>query len=212
MPPKQRFTPDDIIEAAFNVVRKNGWEGLSARAIAKELDCSTGPIYSYLESMKNLEEEVVKKAMALIYSYLSTPRTGDPWLDQALGHVLFAVREKHLFRGVYDEKYLPLTRNVSPKVWSDLREQLDGYELFQGLSEEQISLIRMARWFFGHGLSHLANVNWFTVDEENNIVIGEKGKEKIINLVDLMRMADLAIFKGFKEFERIDDKPPENDG
>lgn len=34
-----------IIEAAFELVRKEGFEVLSARNIAKQIGCSTQPIY-----------------------------------------------------------------------------------------------------------------------------------------------------------------------
>ena len=98
MPPKQRFTPQDIVEAAFQVVRKQGWDGFSARTIAKELNSSTRPIYDYFNSMENIEAEVVKKILAHFVEFLSRERTGDKWLDHALGYVLFAAEEKHLFR------------------------------------------------------------------------------------------------------------------
>ncbi len=62
MPPKNRFAEDDIINAAFRVVRQNGMETLSFRMVAKELSSSTMPVYTFIKSEKNLEEEVIKKA------------------------------------------------------------------------------------------------------------------------------------------------------
>ena len=81
MPPKQKFTKEDIVEAAFNVVREQGWEALSQRSIAKKLNASIGPIYSYLKSMTNLEEAVIEKAYELLLHYMLTPR-GDEGLPQ----------------------------------------------------------------------------------------------------------------------------------
>ena len=88
MPPKQRFSRQDVIEAAFQVVRKQGWEGFSARRIANELNASTRPIYDYFDSMEHIEVEVVKKILAYFTEFLGQERTGDTWLDQALGYVL----------------------------------------------------------------------------------------------------------------------------
>ncbi|MCP4694662.1 MAG: TetR/AcrR family transcriptional regulator [Desulfobacterales bacterium] len=200
MPPKQRFTSDDIIEAAFNVVRQNGWKGLSARAIAKELNSSTRPIYSYLDSMENLEEKLVKKAMDLFYEYMTTERTGDIWLDQALGYFKFAKEEKHLFRGVFEEKYLPLTMENTPEIWSAFGEQLADYDAFQGLSEEQIGAIRVARWFFIHGLSCLVNSKWFSIEDETRIVMENREEKNTIDVESLLRTADSSLCEGFKNF------------
>jgi len=72
MPPKQKYTKEDIVEAAFNVVREQGWEALSQRSIAKKLNASIGPIYSYFKSMANLEEAVIEKAYELLLQYMLT--------------------------------------------------------------------------------------------------------------------------------------------
>ena len=118
MPPKQRFTPQDVIEAAFCVVRKQGWEKFSARTIASELNSSTRPIYEYFDSMENIEAEVVKKALAYFVEFLSRDITGDKWRDQALGYVLFAAREKHLFQCINGEKPTPYQKQFAKKPWA----------------------------------------------------------------------------------------------
>ena len=191
MPPKTKFKKEDIIEAAFNVVRKSGWEGLSARSIAKELNSSTGPIYSYLDSMKNLEDEVVKKAMELFMEYIiNTRKTGDKWIDHGIGYALFAKKEKHLFRGINDEKHMMFQKKYSSKMWAALDEELSDYPIFKGLSGETRQKIRHMRWIFIHGLSTLIN-NAFDFDLA-------KTEEDIINLVS---NGSLVIFQGLKEFE-----------
>lgn len=45
MPAHKEFTKQDIIEAALTIVKKEGFEGLNARRLAKELHASTQPIY-----------------------------------------------------------------------------------------------------------------------------------------------------------------------
>ena len=55
MTSKVKYTHENIVEAAFQVVRSDGIEKLSARAIAKQLNSSTMPIYHHIKSMKNLE-------------------------------------------------------------------------------------------------------------------------------------------------------------
>lgn len=56
--------------------------------------------------MTELEEEIVKKAVDLLYKYMIRERTGDPWLDHGMGYVMFAMKEKHLFRAVNDDNHI----------------------------------------------------------------------------------------------------------
>ncbi len=152
--------------------------------------------------MENLEEAVVKKAVELFYEYMTTERTGDIWMDQALGYAFFAKEEKHLFRGIFEEKYLPLTMKNTPEIWKTFGEKLADHELFQGLSEDQAGAVRVARWFFIHGLAGLINSKWFVLDDEDNIIM----EKKVIALVDLLRTANLSLYEGFKNFEDHKDR------
>ena len=90
MPPKFKFTKYQIIESALNIVRKGGWEALTTRSLAVELGSSARPIYSFFSSMAELEEEISKKGVDLLYKYMIQKRTGDPWHDHGIGYVMFA--------------------------------------------------------------------------------------------------------------------------
>jgi len=196
MPPKQRFLTEDIIDAAFAIVRREGWDGLSARAIAKALNSSTRPIYSYLASMKNLEEEVVKKALDLFDTYLTSETTGDKWLDQAIGYVKFAIVEKMLFRCINDEKHASLQRKNTRKMWEILRAELSDYPPFQDMPQTDVDRIRVMRWFFVHGIAALINNGWFTHQEiDSEIVL----KEMNVKLPDVLKMANHVIYEGLKD-------------
>ena len=46
MPPVQKTGKDEIINAAFSIVKEEGFYNLNARAIAKKLGVSTQPIFS----------------------------------------------------------------------------------------------------------------------------------------------------------------------
>jgi AcrR family transcriptional regulator len=46
MPPKVRITKEDIINAAIEIVRKDGAQAINARNLAAYLNCSTQPVFS----------------------------------------------------------------------------------------------------------------------------------------------------------------------
>ena len=196
MAPKQQFSRQDIIEASFNVVRKSGWQGLSARAIASELKSSTRPIYDHHESMKNIEAQVVKKALAYFVNFISQERTGDKWLDQALGYVLFASQEKHLFRCINDEKHIHLQKQYAKEHWVALGEQLLKDERFEGLPEKTKNKIRAARWILVHGLAFLVNSGWYELSASEDSIISE---DMGATLTTFLEKANQGLYEAFKK-------------
>lgn len=196
MPPKQRFSPQDVIEAAYRVVRKQGWEGFSARTIAGELKSSTRPIYDCFNSMENIEAEVVKKVLAHFVEFLNRDRTGDKWLDQALGYVLFASKEKHLFRCINDEKHTPFQKQYARQHWDELGGTLSTDERFKDLPDETRHKIRAARWLLIHGLSCLISSGWIKTPTTANSVLSE---EFGLSLVGFLEKANRGIYEEFKK-------------
>jgi AcrR family transcriptional regulator len=92
-----------FVDAAFRIIREKGRDKLSARSLARELKCSTMPVYSYLKSMKTLVNDLEEKAIDLMLTYQTTSSTGQPFLDMGLGYVLFARNEQNLFRFLFME-------------------------------------------------------------------------------------------------------------
>ena len=197
MPPKQKFSAEDVIEAAFQIVRQHGWQGLSARAIAKELDSSTRPVYDCFQSMKHIEKEVVKKALATFVAYIGQERTGDKWLDQAIGYTDFAGKEKHLFRCINDEAHITYQKEFARQHWQALGDQLADDKRFRGLPIEAVNRIRVARWFMVHGMGFLIANGWmdFSATEKTSV---ENGFIKM-SLEDFLDRANNAIYEGFKD-------------
>lgn len=197
MPPKAKFEKESIINAAFEVVRKEGWEGLSARSIARELNSSTGPIYSHLKSMKILEEEALRKAWALFEKYMTTPVTGDKWIDQGIGHLRFAKDERALYKAIFDGRHHNVPNKIGQAVWKNLTEDLSDYPLFKDLSREMQQEIRSSRWIFNHGLASLiTNTPESKIPEMNKKTIALK-----------MKRISMALFRGVTSGP----EPTEND-
>jgi AcrR family transcriptional regulator len=181
MPPKFKFTKEEIIESAFKMVRRKGWNALSTRSLAAELGSSARPIYSFFRSITELEEEIVKKAVDLLYKYMIRKRTGDPWLDHGIGYVMFASKEKHLFRAVNDENHIVFFKKYGDLIWNTLTSSLSDYPQFQGLSAEQIYKIQGTRWLFAHGLAfQVSNPPPGTWDTKTIVSVIQEGSLAIL--------------------------------
>ncbi|PCI24411.1 MAG: hypothetical protein COB67_11615 [SAR324 cluster bacterium] len=181
MPPKSKFSQEDVVEAAIQVVRELGIEKLSARAIAKQLNSSTQPIYSYMKSMQEFGHKLSDYIEGVFFQYMATQYTGDLWLDQAIGYVFFAKREKNLFRFFFGIRGQETGMEVHPeRVFEQLLEQLSDYEGFQGLSTDEIHTLRRLRWQCTHGLACLINSLRGDLLTDEEIISNLKNSTKII--------------------------------
>ncbi len=63
MPPKVKFQKKEIIEAALEIAGEQGIEAVTAREVAKKLQVSVGPIFTYFSTMEELKAEVYKLSL-----------------------------------------------------------------------------------------------------------------------------------------------------
>jgi AcrR family transcriptional regulator len=160
--PLKKYHQEDILEAAFKVVRERGWEKCTARAVAAELGASTMPIYTALKGMGNLRDEIAKRASNLLLAYQTKARTDIAFLDMGVGYVLFSQEEKVLFRLMMDiDDYQSTDKDISRKycgyVFERLEDRLNDDALFEGLSKQQKHDLFYKAWIFTHGLAVLLN-------------------------------------------------------
>lgn len=103
MPPKKQINKYQIIEKAFEMVRIEGYESLTARKLAKELNCSTQPIYQAFTDMKELKIELIKKAKEKMLHYIMDRNDTSMPIELAyiLAYIQFAGEEKHLFQLIF---------------------------------------------------------------------------------------------------------------
>ena len=188
MPPQSIFTREMFIQAAFKVVRSHGIEKLSARSLARELNCSTMPIYSYLKSMRQLRDDIKEKATELLLAYQNTKRTDSPFLDMGLGYVMFARNEKHLFRFLFmdagrDPRRGMKSRNPRQMAFENLLPGMGKDPMLSGLDGPKRESILLKMWIFTHGIAVLANSNALPDNSEKAIenLIHDTGRAVILD-------------------------------
>jgi AcrR family transcriptional regulator len=180
-----QFGREEIIDAAFNLVREKGWDGFSVQAVGKAINSSTMPIYSQFANVRELEDAVCIKAMDLLKERLLVDRTGDKWIDQAISYVNFAVEEKHLFRCLGDGRNIELQNRLGMGLVQFIDDTLADYPLFAGLSEMEFKMIRLSRMMFAQRLA-------FWLNNDINFL-----QAKGIETEDFIRRTSKAIFDGF---------------
>ena len=99
MPPKPKFTKDEIVQAALGVVSRRGVEALTAKELGDALGSSARPIFTAFNSMKEVQDEVRAAAMRRFESYAEQRLPDMPLFKQmGMQMVLFGVREPKLYQ------------------------------------------------------------------------------------------------------------------
>ena len=69
MPPRVKFSREEIIAAALDIVRRGGMAALTARSLAAELGSSAKPVFGLFENMQEVQDAVVRAANAEYQSF-----------------------------------------------------------------------------------------------------------------------------------------------
>lgn len=172
MPPKETYTRQDIVQAAFGIAREEGLHKLTARKVAARLQCSTAPVYSHFESMHDLERAVIRKARDLLFEYATRPYTDRVFLNMGTGIMLFARDQSELFRALFLERRI--FGDILAELRTDLLEKMKADDRFAALPEEDRKALLETMWIFTHGYASLICVG--LADDTN--------QQEIINKLD----------------------------
>ena len=101
MPPKYKFTREQIIAAALTLTKEHGISGLTARGVAAKLGSSAKPIFGLFHNMEELQSEVINSANMLYQSYIQrgiADKKYPPYKASGMAYIQFAKEEKELFK------------------------------------------------------------------------------------------------------------------
>ncbi len=166
MPPKFKFTREQIITTALDITRKNGIEGLTARGLAAELGSSAKPIFGLFKNMEEVQNEVLSAANTLYQSFVQNSMADNkypPYKARGIAYIQFAKEEKELFR-------LLFMRDRTGENIEENREEIRPLlELIMknlGISEDEAYLFHLELWLYVHGIATMIATNYLDWDIE----------------------------------------------
>lgn len=165
MPPKIKITADDIINAAVSIVCTSGIEGLNARALAAQLNCSTQPIFRDFCSMEEIKQAVLKRANEIYTDYIhNAMRQNDypPYKASGMAYIRFAKEEPRLFRLLFmrDRTNEPIPEKDS------LTDELNSLIMQNtGIDENSAYSLQIEMWLFVHGIATMAATGYLNITE-----------------------------------------------
>lgn len=169
MPPKAKFTKEQIVNAALDIIRKNGTSELTARALGKRLGSSACPIFTVFDNMEEVWTETVKAAKILYSSYITEGLKDTPaFKGVGMQYLNFAVREPKLFQLLFmtEQAQNPTMENVLPIIDDNypiiLKSVKDSYDLTQNDAERLYKHL----WVYTHGIAALIATKMCTFTPE----------------------------------------------
>ena len=156
MAPKNKFTKEEMVNAALQVVRLNGIDRLTAKTMADELGTSTQPIFTAFGSMDTVRQEVYDSAIRLYDKYtIAGLKEKIPFLGVGMQYIRFAWDEPELYRFLFltrtqNNKYSAMTamRRLQALVRPTL---MNVYRI----TAEEADIYFRDLWFVVHSLSTL---------------------------------------------------------
>ena len=102
MPPKAKFTKEQITKAALGVVSEKGAQALTAKELGTALGTSTTPIFTVFNSMQEVQDAVMLAAMEQFEEYAhKAAHLGPVFKQVGMQMILFAKEEPKLYQLIF---------------------------------------------------------------------------------------------------------------
>ncbi len=191
MPPKAKFTREQIVKAALDIVERDGADALTARALGQALKSSARPIFTVFDSMDDVRAAAVDAAKSVYAEYVARGLAESPaFKGVGTEYIRFAAEKPKLFRLLFMSErdgatdvntVLGAIDDSAPAI---LQSIIDGYSLDRAAAER----LYLHLWLYTHGIAALiaTGVCEFTAgdisDMLTSVFVGMLAREREKNL------------------------------
>lgn len=156
MPPARKYKKEDIVDVAYEIVKKEGYESINARRIAKELGCSVQPIFHNFSSMEEVNKEVYIKIYNEYKVYMKNGRASKEkaYKQMGLSYIKFAKDYPEFFKILFMQKTDMSAESII--INDDMgNDVISAGQILTGLSYEEQTKFHIKVWIFTHGIACL---------------------------------------------------------
>lgn len=191
MPPKPKFTKEEIVAAALELVSEKGLDGLTARELGAALGSSARPIFTVFENMEELQGAVRKAAMARFEQFAEKHLPDMPIFKQVgMQMVLFGRKEPKPYQLLFMQEQENSTDfdHVFSLLGDTADRCIQAIKEDYGLTAQEAKELFENVWIYTYGIGTLCatGVCRFTEEELSRLLTGQfqavmgliRGKEK----------------------------------
>lgn len=166
MPRPNLFTKDNIVDASLEIMRKEGPDGITARAVANVLHTSTKPIFGLFSSMEEVKSETMKRAYSIYLKAIEDAiEEGKypPYKASGMAYIAFAGKEKELFKVLFMRDRTGETTETKD---DDIAPLINLIMKNVGLTEEEARFFHLEMWITVHGIASMIASSYLSLEEE----------------------------------------------
>lgn len=169
---------EQIVDAAFEIARQEGFDGLTVRKIADRLGSSVAPIYVSFKNIDEVRQAVMERTQQVAREMMAATNTGDPFLDIGVASLRFAKEYSVLFRDMV-LKENPDTVAAQQQLEPELIGLMASEPALAGFTPDELRSLFLKMRIFQLGLSIMV---------ANKLLPEEFDEEAQIRLLDEVGM------------------------
>lgn len=158
MPRNAKFTQNEIISKAIEIVENSGFGSLTARSLGIALGSSARPIFTTFNNMDEVFEGVYEYAENLYQGYIAEGLNNKiAFKGVGTAYIRFASEHPKLFQILFmsENKSLPDTNNVLKLIEGSYQKILDSITQNYGVNEDSAKKMYLDMWIYSHGIAVL---------------------------------------------------------
>ena len=196
MPPKPKYTKEEVVKVALDMVREQGVDSLTARDLGAKLGTSSRPIFTAFENMEDLKNAVTDAGVEMFKEYSKNFTDYTPAFKQmGMQIISFATIEPKLFEFLFMHKNPEAVQGL--KTVEDTC--VDVISKDYGLGIEQARMLFEQVWIFTFGLATLSAMKVYEYTEEQ---ISDMLTREFVGAVMMMK----------SDLKKVNTNKPEKNG
>ena len=154
MPPKPKFTKEELVQAALELTREGGLETVVARNLGKKLNTSPSTIFTHFNSVEEIRQAVIEAARELYNGYVEEGlQMVPPMKGFAVQYIRFAMEESNLYSVLFmnkreDFRYVDFIINEG-----HYEKIISAAENDFCLNRQQAEFVYHNMWAYAHGIA-----------------------------------------------------------
>ena len=149
---------DDILKAAYNFVKENGYAAMSLRGIAEECNVSATAIYRHYETKEHLLADVVAEGFVEFNTSVEGKEEDDIF-QRCENYLAFAFDNYNIYDLLFSQSVVeflkfPKILEVADKAFESLLESVKEHD--KSLNDLSASNKAIHIWSFLHGMSSIS--------------------------------------------------------
>lgn len=175
MPPKAKFTQEQVIDVALRIIETEGLESLTARNLGDKLGSSARPIFTVFCSMDEVITLATRKADEIYTFYVNKGLTEPlPFKGVGMAYIRFATERPKLFQLLFmkENSDTPDTKTVLRGIESSYDRILASICDSYGVDTNTAKKLYLHNWIYSHGIAVLiaTKVCAFTTEQVSDML------------------------------------------